>query len=413
MPDDDRRTDPRPVLSDARPAAGAHGPGSPTFLQELNRRAVFDELWRAPQSRSRLATSTGLSKPTVSSALAHLQRAGLVRRGGFTTGRAGPAAALYEPDPTAGFVVGVQLGGRLQAAVADLDGTVLARVKAPNRTRTPASLAAAVADLTANAARGAGLSFADASVVMVATPGVPDQPTRSVQRATLPGVDQAGFLSELDAALGTTCLVENDVNLAAVGEHRLGAARGVADFVLVSLRPGLGLSAFVDGRLHRGVHGAAGEVALMSLIAAHPLDALIRRAAQSPGEQLMLEEAVSSSGVVRLAHRFELTQLRTAREVYRAAHAGDRTAKRVVRIHAQQLALTVAAAGAVLDPDLIVISGVLDEAVSAHVQKALRAVNALQPAFVMGHLGEEAVLLGAVAAALPAAHERVFIRSLG
>src|SRR6266511_3570890 len=133
---------------------------------------------------------------------------------------------------------------------------------------------------------------------------------------------------------------------------------------MVSLRPGLGLSAFVDGRLHRGVHGAAGEVALMSLIAAHPLDALIRRAAQSPGEQLMLEEAVSSSGVVR-------------------------------------------------DPDLIVISGFLDEAVSAHVQKALRAVNALQPAFVMGHLGEEAVLLGAVAAALPAAHERVFIRSLG
>jgi predicted NBD/HSP70 family sugar kinase len=346
----------------------------------------------------------------VSSALDHLQRAGLIRRRGYTAGRAGPAAALYEPDPTAGYVIGVQLSARIQVAVADLEGTVLARAKAPNRTRTSTALAAAVAELTGKARHGAGLGAGEPSAVVVATPGVPDPDTRGVTRTVLPGVDRPGFLDELDAALGTTCVVENDINLAAVGEHRLGAARGVADFVLVSLQPGLGLSAFVGGRLHRGVRGAAGEVALVSLIAAHPLGVLMRRAAETPGEELMREEAVSSAGLVRLAHRLGLPELRTAREVYRAAGAGDRTARRVVRTHAQQLALTVAAAGAVLDPELIVISGYLDDEVSAQVQEALRAVNALQPAFVMGDLGEEAILLGAIAAALPEAQERAFAR---
>jgi predicted NBD/HSP70 family sugar kinase len=224
-------------------------------------------------------------------------------------------------------------------------------------------------------------------------------------------VDRPGFLDDLDRMVGTRCLVENDVNLAAVAEHRQGAALGVSDFVLVSLRPGLGLSAFVDGRLHRGTQGAAGEIAVVPLVAAHPLDELVRRAAAAPGEQLMQEEAVSSAGTVRLAHRLGLAHVRSAREVYRAARAGDRIARRVVRVHAQQLALTLAAAGAVLDPELIVISGYLDGDVSARVQQALRAVDARAPAIVMGHLGEEAVLLGAIAAALPPAYERVFARS--
>jgi predicted NBD/HSP70 family sugar kinase/DNA-binding transcriptional ArsR family regulator len=406
VPDDHRR---------AGAAAAGRGPGpagSPTFLKELNRRAVFDALRRTAQSRSQLAASTGLSKPTVSSALDHLQRAGLVRRNGSAAGRAGPAAALYEPDPTAGFVVGIQLSGRVQVAVAALDGTVLARGTAANRARTPTTLAAAVTGLAHDAVHGAGLRFGDASAVVVATPGVPDPATRSVARAVLPGIDRPGFLDELDTALGTACTVENDVNLAAVGEHRFGAAQGVSDFVLVSLRPGLGMSAFVGGRLHRGVHGAAGEVAVIPLVAAHPLDALVRLAAGTPGEELMREEAVSSAGLVRLAHRLGRPELRGPRDVYRAARAGDRVARRAVRVHARQLALTVAAAGAVLDPELVVISGTLDDDVCAQVRKALGAVGALPPAFVLGHLGDQAVLLGAIAAALPPAFERVLARGL-
>jgi predicted NBD/HSP70 family sugar kinase len=125
----------------------------------------------------------------------------------------------------------------------------------------------------------------------------------------------------------------------------------------------------------------------------------------------MREEAASSDGAVRLAHRLGLEDVRKARDVYQAARDGNRIAKRVVRVHAQQLALTVAAATAVLDPELVVVSGVLDETITEQLQEALRTVNGVGPTVVAGHLGEEAVLLGAIAAALPQAHERVFARS--
>jgi predicted NBD/HSP70 family sugar kinase len=178
------------------------------------------------------------------------------------------------------------------------------------------------------------------------------------------------------------------------------------------LRPGLGLSAFVGGKLHPGVHGAAGEIALLPVIAEQDLDELVRRAARQPGEQLLLDEAASSNGVVRLAHRLGLDGVRSARHVYRAARDGDATAVRVLRAHTKQLALAVTAAAGVLDPELIVVSGYLDEPVSGDLRQVLRALDANGPELVSGHLGEEAVLLGAVAAGLPAAHERVFARSL-
>jgi predicted NBD/HSP70 family sugar kinase len=386
------------VSSDTERAARAGRPGTAAFLRELNHRAVFGELVNTARSRSQLAAKTGLSKPTISGALAHLQRSGLIRPGGFTSGPTGPAAELFELDPRAGFVVGVQLDRRAQVAIADLTGAILARARSPNRVRA-ASLAASVADLAAVAATEARLDLADASAVVVATPGVPHQPTRSVRVTSLPGVDRPGFLDELDQALHATCVTANDVNLAAVAEHRWGAAAGVADFALVSLAPGLGMSAFIDGRLHSGVHGAAGEVALLPALADHAVDGLSG-------------EAASSAGVVRLAHRLGLDGVRHAHEVYRAAAGGDRTAARAVDVYTRHLALAVAAAVAVLDPALIVVSGAAEETVVARIAAAVRQVNPDGPALVAGSLGEEAVLLGAVAAGLPHAIERVFARSL-
>ena len=378
-------------------AAGTSRPGTASYLREMNHRAVFDELARTARSRSQLAARTGLSKPTISGALAHLQRSGLIRPGGFTSGTSGPAAELFELDPTAGFVVGVQLDARTRVAVADLTGSIRARARAPNRVSAGA-LAASAAGLAEEAASEARLDLADASVVVVAVPGVPHRPTRSVRANNLPGADRPGFLDELDHAFRATCVVANDVNLAAVGEHRWGAAAGVSDFALVSLAPGLGVSAFIDGRLHNGVHGAAGEVA--------PLPAIADNA------RPVMYEAASTAGLVRLAHRLGLHRIRDAGQLHRAAVEGDRAAARAVRTHTRHLALTIAAAVTVLDPELIVLSGTPDETVVARIAAALRTVVADTPTLVTGRLGEEAVLLGAVAAGLPFARERVFARAL-
>src|SRR5512144_1321478 len=95
------------------PGHGGDGrpPGTPRLLRAMNERALLDHLGRAgPTSRAQLARDTGLSKPTVSLALSNLERAGLVRPVGRAAPARGRTAVLYEPDPTAAYVVGVDIG---------------------------------------------------------------------------------------------------------------------------------------------------------------------------------------------------------------------------------------------------------------------------------------------------------------
>jgi predicted NBD/HSP70 family sugar kinase len=386
-------------------------PGTPSLLLEMNRRAVYEEVWRLAQSRSQLAASTRLSKPTVSTALAQLSRVGLVRQGGFAEGRPGPAASLYEPVASAGHVVGIQLDRRITIAVADLAGIVIARESVANRARSVDALVGIVEDLARSTCKAAGIKLARAASVVLALPGVEAPDTRSIVMTDLPVVGTEGFLDQLAAALGVECVVENDVNLAAVGEQRFGAAQGVRDFILVSLMPGLGLSLYVDGKLHRGVHRSAGEVAFLPIVAENTFSALIRTASKGRDEGMMREEAVSSNGAVRLAARLGVVGVRSVKALYRMAAEGDRLAKKAVRMHSEQLALTVAAASAVLDPEVVLLNGPVDESVLEHLRESLAIVNPFGPEVRLGGLGDDAVILGAIAAGLPIAHDRVFATS--
>src|SRR4051794_14628587 len=113
----------------------ASAAGTPALLRTLNQRALLEHLRREmPLSRADLARRSGLSKPTVSQALADLEQVGLVRPAGPAAPALGRTAMLYEPDPTAGHVVGIDIGRAwIRAAVADLGGTILARNDVRNR----------------------------------------------------------------------------------------------------------------------------------------------------------------------------------------------------------------------------------------------------------------------------------------
>ena len=113
-------------------------PGTPALLRTLNQRALLERLRRdGPLSRADLARRSGLSKPTVSQALAGLEEAGLVRAVGPAAPSRGRTGMLYEPDPTAGYVVGIDIGRAwIRVAVADLAGTVAGRSDTRNRARS-------------------------------------------------------------------------------------------------------------------------------------------------------------------------------------------------------------------------------------------------------------------------------------
>src|ERR1700744_6670664 len=116
------------VPADTVPLSGL-GAARPALLRALNEHLLLDHIRSSgPYSRATLARVAGLSKPTVSLALANLERAGLIRLAGQRTGLPGRTALLYEVRPEAGFVLGLAIGPRyLRGAVADLAGEVRAR----------------------------------------------------------------------------------------------------------------------------------------------------------------------------------------------------------------------------------------------------------------------------------------------
>src|SRR5207253_11070387 len=98
--------------------------GTPSLLRAINERSVLELIDdRRPLSRAQVARVSGLSKPTVSLALSGLLRAELVLEVGRSHGDRGPSAVLYEVNPSAGWVVGIDVGRKwVRAAIADISG---------------------------------------------------------------------------------------------------------------------------------------------------------------------------------------------------------------------------------------------------------------------------------------------------
>lgn len=114
------------------------------------------------------------------------------------------------------------------------------------------------------AVKAAGLHRTDLHRIVVGTPGAFDPSTGRLRYAShLPGWHSPALLDELAAALPVPLEYDNDVNLAAVAEQRLGAARDHDDFVLLWNEEGIGAAIVIGGRLHRGWTGGAGEVGFM------------------------------------------------------------------------------------------------------------------------------------------------------
>ncbi|MGH6653921.1 MAG: ROK family protein [Actinocrinis sp.] len=381
-----------------------------TVLRSNNERLLLGRL-RADgaTSRAELARLTGLSKPTVSTALGRLEHAGLVREVGkvANAGR-GRSPVLYEADPTAGYAAGIDIGRSwIRAAVADLDGMILGRRDERNEAQDADALVASAGALARRVATEAGLDWSNVLHTVVGTPGVTDSDTHEVRYAVnLPGWGRKGATDLLQRELGTGLAVINDANLAALGEYWAGAGRGCELFVYLLVGTGIGAGIVAGGKLFLGARGAAGEVGYLPW---GPQNGRTEDAgAPTRG---MLEDAAAGDAVVALAKARGLKKAASAKEVFDAARAGDATAVEVVRLEAERLAHAVAAVAAVLDPELVVLGGGIGDNADLlldPLRAALPRITPLSPRLVSSQLGGEAVLRGAIATAVTAAREAVF-----
>ncbi|MEV6961232.1 ROK family transcriptional regulator [Streptomyces sp. NPDC051207] len=398
--------------------AGTAGtPGTPRLLRAMNDRAALDLLLEhGPLSRTRLGKLTGLSKPTASQLLARLQAAGLVLASGTSEGRPGPGAQLYEVNPAAAYAAGLDVTpGRIVAAVADLTGRTVGRHELPTpgrRTGTP--VVRQVTDALDGAVKAAGLTRDHVHRLVIGTPGAFDPSTARLRYAShLPGWHSPTLLGELAAALPMPVEYENDVNLAAVAEQRLGAARGHPDFVLLWNQEGLGAALVLGGRLHRGWTGGAGEVGFLPVPGA-PLVRQVARA-NSGGYQ----ELAGAQAVPALARELGVQDIPegpyaevAAALVGRAAERDDEPHRHLLRRYATRLATGLAALVCVLDPELVVLGGACltagGETLRDLVSAELAELAAARPRLVVGGVAEDPVLRGALESALAATRDEVF-----
>jgi len=390
-----------------------HQLGTPSLLRAINERSLLEYLRsHGPTSRAQLARATGLSKPTVSQALAGLENAGLVRPIGqsLMSSKGGRVAILYEPNPEAGYVVGVDVGRSwVRAAVANLAGQIIARGDEPNNAMSASALVALINRLARDLVSHAGISWSQVVHAVIGTPGVLDeQSERVLFSSNLPEWGRHGLLTELQVALDLSLSLENDANLAALGERSFGWGSSASTFVYIMIGTGVGMGIVINGALYRGARGAAGEIGFLPFGVDDTLDASTQISDSYLG---MFEETTSAEGIVRQAQKLGLSASLTTKQIFEAALQGDSKALAVVEQEGHRLALAIATITAVLDPELIVLGGGIGqrgELLLPPLERRLQQLTPLRPHIVTSKLGDDSVLLGAIATALEVAHNLVF-----
>lgn len=373
-----------------------HRPARPQSIRAMNEMLVLGRIRaQGTVSRADLVRACQLSKPTVSLALTNLERADLIRTSGVRLGRPGPAASLYELLPHARHVLSLDVGSQyLRGAIGDFSGEVRARASVRVRGTSGHALVPELIRLADELCLQVGIDRGAVTQTVVGSPGVHDpRKDRLALSGALTGWDTT-VMHELREAFGASLMFENDVDAAALAEQEHGHGRDVESFAFVSVGTGIGMGLVLNGRLHRGTHGAAGEIGYL------PFDRPADSGSRDARRRGPLEASAAAAGIVRAARREGMRGPVSARRVFEAAAKGDPRACQVVADEATLVAKAICAVVTVVDPELIVLGGGVGRADGfvEVVSTELARIAPVLPDLQVSALGDDAVVDGALAA---------------
>lgn len=357
-----------------------------------------------PVTRPSIAAGCELSRPTVFAAVQHFEELGLVHGTGQRSGSPGRSATLFEVAPGAGTVLAIDIGGsNIRVAAADVRGRPLAEVREPTVRPGGEAIVAQAIDLAGRTLASVGAG-APLTAVTVSVPGVVGRDGSTVHFAS--NIDQADpfdFRTPITEALAAPVDLENNVNLAALGERWRGAGRDLRSFVVVAVGAGIGAGLVHEGRLLRGAHGASGEVAFLPPLGAGlPLDL---RAHDPAGGLSLLTSA-------RRHTDWAGTPPETVEELFLRASAGEEPAATLVEEECARIASVIASVCAVVDPEAVILTGGVGA--NEHLVKRsgeLAAGMVLFPPVVLtSELGERASVVGGIYLATQRARHAVLRR---
>lgn len=393
------------------------GAKTPSALREINKTLVLDLIREAgPISRAELARMTGFSRSTISSIVQELDEDNLLRTVGTDSGHVGRRAVLYELNPGAGFVLGIDIGGtNVQYLVVDMKGTTIAVDRRPSPDATDANVFFnKVADDAEQLIHEATETSSGLKSIGIAVPGIVNPKTGVVLGATpnLPGLSGSRlgewFAQRFEVPTG----VENDVNAALLGEHRFGAARGHDNAFFLVVSTGVGGALMLNGSLYHGSAFGAGEIGYWLMETDH-----LNGNWQPRG---CLETLISGRSVAAEATKLIGNGL-SAKDVFDAARTGNDKARSVVHRVGRILGQTISNVYSLLDIDIVILGGgmmlsadllipEIKEAVQRH---APRRVIPAEPKIVPSSLTDEAGVYGAAQLAMSLATPAVSLLRQG
>jgi predicted NBD/HSP70 family sugar kinase len=388
--------------------------GDATLLRKLNESAVLELIRRdGPITRSDVSQRLHLSLPTITRIVTDLIEEKLVLELSAADSRGGRRPALLEFNYRANLVIAVYVGHRVIGALADLNGQIVERRSGPSLTGEAGieRLIALIRELHDHAAflglavRGAG----------VGVPSIVAYPAGIVALAPGLGWRDVRLKERLEQVFPFPILVENEVNLIALGESWRGAGQGIRNLICISLGTGIGAGLVLGGQLHRGSHSAAGEVGYLV-----PGTHYLGKRANGFGtlESLADRNGLAARAVTRLATGAPSAlanhsdQEITAEMVLEAARAGDSLACSALSETLDYLGIAIANLACIVDPERIVLSGDLAEYAGLFVEPIRSRIEGLVPAMpeiVVSELKMDAAVLGAVAVVMRETSDALFV----
>lgn len=350
-----------------------------TLATATDRRFLKHLIDHGPSSRTAIAASTGLSRPTASEAAMRLSETGLLRIIETPTAKKrGRKPEIYDLDPAYGHTLSLTAAaGKARVQAHDLRGTLLhdTAVDLPD-SMTQGQLAATLRDLVTATARTTG----SPCLAATASQGNPVDPTTQ-RPVVLPASAFPEGRVDMGALLGEVCTgpvrLDNDVNWAALAEQRMGGLRGIDELLLVYLGPGIGAGLVMNGTVQRGRHGTVGELSYLRSGGRTLISRLLEYSTAVPGSDRL--------DVAACLSLFTATPVSDA-----ARHFVEAVAEQIGNI------------AAITDPQALVLSGPISE----NAVFARMFTDALRPMLLnadlevlASSLGEEAPLLGASLAA--------------
>lgn len=376
-------------------------PANPASLpRQFSARLIFEAILRqGTLSRADMAKVTGLSKQTVSEVIGAFEQQGWVEPAGQSSGKVGRTALLYQLRGDAAYAAGIDLGGtKIALSLADLTG----RMVAETIVRTPAqggyAVLAQIVLLLRQQLAARDIPYSRLKSVTVGTPGVLQPETGSIAYSpNISGLDNIDVLAYLRQHLAVPVQIENDANMALIGEYSAGAASQINNVIFIALGTGLGMSLMINGQLIRGHRGLAGEIGYL------PLGPdLMSADARKYGA---LEAETGTDGILRRYVAKGGSPSLTVRDMFdRLPH--DVLARQTLQETAYWMALGIVSASVIVDPQRVIMGGSVGmrEELLAMIKTEVNCLSLFPPDIECSQLGSRAGVIGAVATALGNIH---------